>query len=312
MLLKDLEIQHSPVMVPEVLKYLDVASGGRYIDCTLGEAGHSKSILDASTPGGEVLGIDADHEAIEVSKSRLTDYQDRFIFVNDNFKNIKKIAMKSNFIPPHGILFDLGVSSLQLNVESRGFSFKRKSPLDMRFSFDQKLTADQVVNTFDENEIADILYHLGEERKARQIAKIIVNNRPIKYADELAELIKKNVRNTNYKINPATKTFQALRIFINEELSSLSKALDQALDIVGIGGRIAVISYHSLEDRIVKNFFRKEAKYCICLPNIPKCECEHKPKLKIITKKPLVPTSNEIKSNRRSRSAKLRVIERVL
>jgi len=182
----------------------------------------------------------------------------------------------------------------------------------MRFSFNQKLTADQVVNTFDENEIADILYHLGEERKARQIAKVIVNNRPIKYADELAELIKKNVRNTNYKISPATKTFQALRIFINEELSSLSKALDQALDIVGVGGRIAVISYHSLEDRIVKNFFRKEAKYCICLPNIPKCECEHKPKLKIITKKPLVPTSNEITRNRRSRSAKLRVIERVL
>ena len=212
MLLKDLDIQHNPVMVPEILKYLEVTSGGRYIDCTLGEAGHTKSILDASTPGGEVLGIDADHEAIEVSHSRLIDYQERFVSVNDNFRNLKKIAMRKDFIPSHGILMDLGVSSLQLNLETRGFSFMRKSPLDMRFSFNQKLTADQVVNSFQENELADILYNFGEERRARKIAKIIVQNRPIKYSSELAEIIKKNIKVTNFKINPATKTFQALRI----------------------------------------------------------------------------------------------------
>ena len=312
MLLKDLEIQHNPVMVPEILKYLDVVSGGRYIDCTLGEGGHSKSILDASNPGGEVLGIDADHEAIEVSKSRLEKYQDRVIFVNDNFRNLRKIAMRRNFIPAHGILLDLGVSSLQLNIETRGFSFMRKSPLDMRFSFNQKLTADQVVNTFQENEIADILYHFGDERRARKIAKIIVENRPIKHSNELAEIIKKKIYISNHKINPATKTFQALRIYINEELSALSEVLEQSLEIIGIGGRLAVISYHSIEDRIVKNYFRRESKYCICLPNVIKCECNHEPKLKIITKKPISPSSNEIISNRRSRSAKLRVIERIL
>ena len=312
MLLKDLEIQHNPVMVPEILKYLDVVSGGRYIDCTLGEGGHSKSILDASNPGGEVLGIDADHEAIEVSKSRLEKYQDRVIFVNDNFRNLRKIAMRRNFIPAHGILLDLGVSSLQLNIETRGFSFMRKSPLDMRFSFNQKLTADQVVNTFQENEIADILYHFGDERRARKIAKIIVENRPIKHSNELAEIIKKKIYISNHKINPATKTFQALRIYINEELSALSEVLEQSLEIIGIGGRLAVISYHSIEDRIVKNYFRRESKYCICLPNVIKCECNHEPKLKVITKKPISPSSNEIISNRRSRSAKLRVIERIL
>ena len=312
MLLKDLEIQHNPVMVPEILKYLDVVSGGRYIDCTLGEGGHSKSILDASNPGGEVLGIDADHEAIEVSKSRLEKYQDRVIFVNDNFRNLRKIAMRRNFIPAHGILLDLGVSSLQLNIETRGFSFMRKSPLDMRFSYNQKLTADQVVNTFQENEIADILYHFGDERRARKIAKIIVENRPIKHSNELAEIIKKKIYISNHKINPATKTFQALRIYINEELSALSEVLEQSLEIIGIGGRLAVISYHSIEDRIVKNYFRRESKYCICLPNVIKCECNHEPKLKVITKKPISPSSNEIISNRRSRSAKLRVIERIL
>ena len=188
----------------------------------------------------------------------------------------------------------------------------RISPLDMRFSFNQNLTADQVVNSFQENELADILYNFGEERRARKIAKIIVQNRPIKYSSEIAEIIKKNIKVTNFKINPATKTFQALRIYINEELSALSDALEQSLDILGIGGKLAVISYHSLEDRIVKNFFRKESKYCICLPNISKCECKHEPKLKIITKKPISPSSNEIASNRRSRSAKLRVIERIL
>ena len=298
-------------MVPEILKYLEVSSGGRYIDCTLGEGGHTKSLLEASNPGGEVLGIDADHEAIEVSKNRLEEYGERFIYDNSNFKNIKKIAMKSKFVPCHGILFDLGVSSLQLDKESRGFSFRRKAPLDMRFSINQTLTAQDVLNTFSESEISDILYQYGEERQSRKIAKLIIENRPLSNADELSDLIKKNIRQTNYKINPSTKTFQALRIYINEELNSLSQALEQSLEILGVGGRMAVISYHSLEDRIVKNFFKKESKYCICPPNIPECDCGHFPKLKIITKKPVSPSQSEIDVNKRSRSAKLRVVERI-
>ena len=298
-------------MVPEILKYLEVSSGGRYIDCTLGEGGHTKSLLEASNPGGEVLGIDADHEAIEVSKNRLEEYGERFIYENSNFKNIKKIAMKSKFVPCHGILFDLGVSSLQLDKESRGFSFRRKAPLDMRFSINQTLTAQDVLNTFSESEISDILYQYGEERQSRKIAKLIIENRPLSNADELSDLIKKNIRQTNYKINPSTKTFQALRIYINEELNSLSQALEQSLEILGVGGRMAVISYHSLEDRIVKNFFKKESKYCICPPNIPECDCEHFPKLKIVTKKPVSPSQSEIDANKRSRSAKLRVVERI-
>ena len=311
MILKNIDIQHIPVMVPEILKYLEVSSGGRYIDCTLGEGGHTKSLLEASNPGGEVLGIDADHEAIEVSKNRLEEYGERFIYDNSNFKNIKKIAMKSKFVPCHGILFDLGVSSLQLDKESRGFSFRRKAPLDMRFSINQTLTAQDVLNTFSESEISDILYQYGEERQSRKIAKLIIENRPLSNADELSDLIKKNIRQTNYKINPATKTFQALRIYINEELNSLSQALEQSLEILGVGGRMAVISYHSLEDRIVKNFFKKESKYCICPPNIPECDCGHFPKLKIITKKPVSPSQSEIEANKRSRSAKLRVVERI-
>ena len=298
-------------MVPEILKYLEVSSGGRYIDCTLGEGGHTKSLLEASNPGGEVLGIDADHEAIEVSKNRLEEYGERFIYDNSNFKNIKKIAMKSKFVPCHGILFDLGVSSLQLDKESRGFSFRRKAPLDMRFSINQTLTAQDVLNTFSESEISDILYQYGEERQSRKIAKLIIENRPLSNADELSDLIKKNIRQPNYKINPSTKTFQALRIYINEELNSLSQALEQSLEILGVGGRMAVISYHSLEDRIVKNFFKKESKYCICPPNIPECDCEHFPKLKIVTKKPVSPSQSEIDANKRSRSAKLRVVERI-
>ena len=311
MILEDLGIHHKPVMIPEILKMLNVLPGGRFVDATLGESGHAKSILKASDPGGEILGIDADHEAIEVSKNRLTSFSDRTTIVNDNFKNIKRICMKENFIPCHGILFDLGVSSLQLDTEKRGFSFKRHDPLDMRFSYEQKLSAKDIINTFSEKELADIIFDFGEDRKARKIAEIIVNNRPLEFADELAELIKKGIKTRNFKIHPATKTFQAIRIYINEELSSLHKALDQSLDILGEGGRIAVISYHSLEDRIVKNFFKKESKYCICLPNITKCECNHKPKIKIITKKPLIASINELQDNRRSRSAKLRVAERI-
>ena len=306
MILEDLGIHHKPVMIPEILKMLNVLPGGRFVDATLGESGHAKSILKASDPGGEILGIDADHEAIEVSKNRLTSFSNRTTIVNDNFKNIKRICMKENFIPCHGILFDLGVSSLQLDTEKRGFSFKRHDPLDMRFSFEQKLSAKDIINTFSEKELADIIFDFGEDRKARKIAEIIVNNRPLEFADELAELIKKGIKSNNYKIHPATKTFQAIRIYINEELSSLHKALDQSLDILGEGGRIAVISYHSLEDRIVKNFFNSYSNNKSNPSRYFPLKEDKSSLFKLVCKKALSPTTSEINKNTRSRSAKLR------
>ena len=209
------------------------------------------------------------------------------------------------------MLFDLGVSSLQLDRESRGFSFRRADPLDMRFSFDQQVTAADIVNGYAESELADVIFHLGEDRAARRIARAIVRNRPINTSLELAEVIENVNPRRGRRTNPATRTFQAIRIAVNDELSALETALEQAVSLLGQGGRMAVISYHSLEDRIVKNFVRKQASDCICPPGTPVCRCEHLATLKVITRRPLIPTDTEIASNPRARSAKLRVAERV-
>ena len=312
MILKELNLYHNPVLTNEVIKGLNITPGGRYIDATLGEGGHSTNILIKSDPGGQVLGIDADHEAVSVAQKRVNYSSDKFLAVNDNFKNIRSIAMKYNFSPVHGILFDLGVSSLQLDAESRGFSFRRADPLDMRFSYNQNLSASQIINNYDENELANLIFYFGEEKKSRKIAKTIVRNRPIKSSLELAELICEVIpRKKNQKINPATKTFQAIRIAVNDELSALETALNESLTIIGEGGRIAVISYHSLEDRIVKNFFKKQSSECICPPRSPVCICKHEKTIKIISKKPIIPSTNEVNNNPRSRSAKLRIAERI-
>ena len=300
------------MLTNEVIKGLNITPGGRYIDATLGEGGHSTNILIKSDPGGQVLGIDADHEAVSVAQKRVNYSSDKFLAVNDNFKNIRSIAMKYNFSPVHGILFDLGVSSLQLDAESRGFSFRRADPLDMRFSYNQNLSASQIINNYDENELANLIFYFGEEKKSRKIAKTIVRNRPIKSSLELADLICEVIpRKKNQKINPATKTFQAIRIAVNDELSALETALNESLTVIGEGGRIAVISYHSLEDRIVKNFFKKQSSECICPPRSPVCICKHEKTIKIISKKPIIPSTNEINNNPRSRSAKLRIAERI-
>ena len=189
MILKELNLYHTPVLIDEVIEGLSVTPGGRYIDATLGEGGHSTNILHESDPGGQVLGIDADHEAISVAQRRVNYSSEKFLAINDNFKNIRSIAMKYNFLPVHGILFDLGVSSLQLDAESRGFSFRRADPLDMRFSYNQNLSASQIINNYDENELANLIFYFGEEKKSRKIAKTIVRNRPIKSSLELANLI---------------------------------------------------------------------------------------------------------------------------
>ena len=311
MILMGLELHHTPVMVPEIMQALKTQPGGRYIDGTLGEGGHSKSILTAVKPGGQVLGLDADAEAITVATERLMEHGDAFLAINTNFRDIRATALRYEFVPVHGVLFDLGVSSLQLDRESRGFSFRRSDPLDMRFSFDQQLTAADIVNEYAESELADLIFHLGEDRAARRIARLIVQKRPINTSLELAELIEKVSPRRGKRMHPATRTFQAIRIAVNDELSALETALEQAVSLLGQGGRLAVISYHSLEDRIVKNFIRKQASDCICPPGTPVCRCNHLATLKMISRRPLTPTDSEIETNQRSRSAKLRVAERI-
>ena len=311
MILMGLELHHTPVMIPEIIQALKAHPGGRYIDGTLGEGGHSKSILNAIEPGGQVLGLDADAEAITVATERLMEHEDAFLAINANFRDIRATALRYEFVPVHGVLFDLGVSSLQLDRESRGFSFRRSDPLDMRFSFEQQLTAADIVNQYAESELADLIFHLGEDRAARRIAKAIVHNRPVNTSLELAELIEKVSPRRGKRMHPATRTFQAIRIAVNDELSALETALEQAVSLLGQGGRLAVISYHSLEDRIVKNFIRKQASDCICPPGTPICKCNHLATLKMVSRRPLTPTESEIETNRRARSAKLRVAERI-
>jgi 16S rRNA (cytosine1402-N4)-methyltransferase len=306
-----LELHHTPVMVPEVLEGLAVQPGGRYIDGTLGEGGHSEAILRASDPGGQVLGIDADHEAVAVAAERLKDYGDRFVSANSNFRGIRATALTFDFVPVHGILLDLGLSSLQLDSESRGFSFRRPDPLDMRFSLQQRLTAADIVNTYSQTEIADLIYQLGEDRASRRIAAAIIRARPIKTSSELAEVIASTRRGPRQRIHPATRTFQALRIAVNDELGALQSAIEQAVSLLGHGGRLCVISYQSLEDRIVKNFMRRESSECVCPPETPICRCNHRPSLKLVSRRVIKPSASEIESNPRSRSARLRVAERI-
>jgi 16S rRNA (cytosine1402-N4)-methyltransferase len=231
--------------------------------------------------------------------------------VNDNFNNLNRICTKLNFRPVHGIIFDLGMSSIQLADETRGFSFQQESPLDMRFSPNQELTAGTIVNNYTEKDLALLIWNYGEERKSRQIAKNIIKNRPVQTTLELASIVKHAVNGESRKRHPATKTFQALRIAVNREVENLSLTLDQAVNLLGFGGRLVVISFHSLEDRVVKEFMRRESKSCICPPESPICTCTHSPRLKLINRGAIQPASEEIQSNPRSRSAKLRVAERI-
>jgi len=302
---------HTPVLLSEVLQSLAVQPGGRYIDCTLGGAGHSVAILEHSSPGGQLLGIDADPEAIEIARKRLENFKESALLVNDNFVNLQSICIKYDFFPVHGILFDLGLSSLQLNSEDRGFSFQHDAPLDMRLNPEQKIRAADIVNETPEPKLASIIRTYGEESFGNRIAQYIVRERPIDTTLQLAHLIEKAIGRRG-KIHPATKTFQALRIAVNHELEHLESSLRQAIELLGHEGRLVVISYHSLEDRIVKQFMQKEARGCICPPSTPVCVCGHTPRLRLINKKILTPAEAEITLNPRSRSARLRVAERII
>ncbi|OGN95817.1 MAG: 16S rRNA (cytosine(1402)-N(4))-methyltransferase [Chloroflexi bacterium RBG_13_51_18] len=301
---------HTPVLLSETLNALGVQPGGRYIDCTIGGGGHAAAILENSSPGGQLLGIDADPKALEAAKERLQHYKESALLVNDNFTHLQSICIKYDFFPVHGILFDLGLSSLQLNSEGRGFSFQHDAPLDMRFSPDQKVSAADIVNTASETKLAQIIKTYGEERQSSRIARNIIEGRPVRTTRQLAHLIEKTVGRRG-KIHPATRTFQALRIAVNHELEYIESALRQAIDLLGYEGRLVVISYHSLEDRIVKQFMQREAKGCICPPSTPVCVCGHKPRIRLINKKVITPAETEIKNNPRSRSAKLRAAESI-
>jgi len=303
---------HIPVLLREVIENLAIQPGGRYIDCTLGGGGHTQAILESSSPGGQVLGIDADPEAIRSVENRLASYAKSILLVNENFINLRDICVKYDFLPVHGILFDLGLSSQQLDEGERGFSFQHDSPLDMRFNPGQKLSAADIVNKFSETRLAEILKVYGEETNSRQIARKIVRRRPILTSAELAEVVEEAVGGRYGKIHPATRTFQALRIAVNNEMENLELALNQALGLLGFRGRLVVISYHSLEDRIVKQFMQKESRDCICPPEVLKCSCGHRANLKIISKKIVTPSSCETELNPRSRSAKLRAAERII
>ncbi len=303
---------HIPVLVKETIEALAVQPGGRYIDCTLGGGGHATAILDHSSPGGQLLGIDADPEAIKISEARLQAYSSSTLFINENFANLQAICIKYDFFPVHGILFDLGLSSLQLNSNGRGFSFQHEAPLDMRLSPNQKVTAADIINTTSEIELAHLLKIYGEESHSHKIAHRIVQERPIKTTLQLARTIEQAIGSRRGKIHPATRTFQALRIAVNQELEHLEAALRQAINLLGFEGRLVVISYHSLEDRIVKQFMQQESKDCICPPSTPTCICEHTACLKLINKKVITPSPAEVQLNPRSRSAKLRAAERLI
>ncbi|HVP04793.1 MAG TPA: 16S rRNA (cytosine(1402)-N(4))-methyltransferase RsmH [Dehalococcoidia bacterium] len=302
---------HVSVLLDEALQYLAVQPGGRYVDCTLGAGGHARAIMHASAPGGLLLGIDADPHAIEFARDTLHEYADSVQLVNGNFRDLKMIAGSRNFIPVHGVLFDLGISSMQLAQAGRGFSFQTEAPLDMRFSEKQSVSAADIVNEFQEDALANLIWEFGEERFSRRIAKAIVQARPLRTTTQLANVISRLQPDRHSRIHPATRTFQALRIAVNDELSSLASALEQATEILGAGGRLAVISFHSLEDRIVKQFMQRESRDCVCPPEQPTCTCGHTATLRILTKRPVTPGAEELARNPRSRSARLRAAERL-
>ncbi len=303
---------HQPVLYQEVLDALAPESGKSYLDGTLGAGGHAEGILNASAPRGRLLGLDLDPEALTIARQRLLVFQDRVIIRQASYRNAASILQEIGWDQVDGILLDLGISSMQVDRPERGFSFLENGPLDMRFNPETGQSAADLVNSLDEETLADVIYQFGEERYSRRIARAIIAARPITTTRQLAGLIEKAVpKKYDPHIHPATRTFQALRIATNRELETIGEALPELVKCLTEGGRIAVISFHSLEDRIVKQFFRQESQDCICPPEQPVCTCGHTAILKVLTRKPVRAAEQEIKVNPRSRSAKMRVAEKL-
>ena len=288
---------HTPVLTGESIENLQVKAGGAYIDCTVGEGGHSWAILEASSPGGRLLGIDLDPQALEAAEERLLPYRDFCVLVNDNFSNLRRIARDQGFYPVDGILVDLGLSSLQLEGEDRGFSFRTDGALDMRFDPRQGVTAWEVVNNYSQEELTRIIATYGEEHRADRIAREVVESRSIDTALQLAKVVSRAVRRPWGRTHPATRVFQAIRMEVNRELENLALVLRQGISLLKGGGRLVIISYHSIEDRLVKNFFREESREARSI--------------RAVNKKVISPSREEVRTNRRSRSARMRVAERI-
>jgi len=307
---------HQPVLVNETVTTLSCHPGGIYVDGTIGGGGHACHIFKTCPDIKLLIGIDRDEDALLQAEQRLASFKSQVVLIKENYSQIKTIISDLQIKSVDGVLLDLGVSTHQLLSPDRGFSFSTEGPLDMRMDREQQITASDLVNTLPAQDLEKILREYGEERYAASIAKTIVRERkkePIETTLALANVVTKTIPFSSRprKIHPATRTFQALRIAVNDEFANLESVLPDAIDILEQRGRIAVISFHSLEDRIVKNFFRQQSKSCVCPPQLPKCACEQIQKLKVLTKKPIVPTAEEIIMNPRSRSARLRGAEKL-
>ena len=304
---------HIPVLYYETLDNLVISPDGVYIDCTLGGGSHSEGILERLSDKGLLISIDQDTNAIEYSKKRLEKFGSKWKVFKGNFENIDTIAYMAGVDKVDGILMDIGVSSKQLDDPERGFSYRYDVKLDMRMNTEQKISAYDVVNTYSEEQLSKIIFEYGEERHARKIAKLIVEERkssPIEKTSDLIALIKRAYPERASK-HPAKKTFQAIRIEVNRELEVLENAMSKAVELLKVGGRLAIITFHSLEDRIVKNKFKDLATACKCPKDIPICVCGGVKKFEIITKKPIIPIDDELKNNNRAHSSKLRILERI-
>lgn len=305
---------HIPVLLKETINYLTPKSGKTYVDGTLGNGGHAEKILAVSSPKGKLIGIDQDKESLEIASKRLSKFKNRVIYINDNFRNLKKILNKLGIAKVDGILLDLGISTYQLESK-RGFSFSNNQLLDMRMDKSQSLTAEEIINHYSESELVKIIKEQGEEPYAKKIASAIVKQRQqkkIKSTNELVEIIKKCIppeKRYKQKKHFATSTFRAFRMTVNDELGALKDFLNQSLSVLNKNSQIVIISFHSLEDRIVKNFLKDKAKNCICPPKQPICNCGHRASLKILTKKAITPSTKELSKNPKSRSAKLRAAQ---
>ncbi len=305
------ETPHQPVLYQPSIDALQPHDGGRYVDATVGAGGHAFGILELSAPSGELLGLDRDENALEIAGRKLEKFQSRVYLRHASYVRMKTEAGNLGWHVVDGILMDLGLSSMQLDTPERGFSFRTDNPLDMRFDPTSGLSAADLVNTYREDEISRILWEFGEEPKSRQIAAAIMRQRPIFTTGELAALVARVYGPHRGEHHPATRTFQAIRIAVNDELGGLQTTLPIAISLLKPGGRLAIITFHSLEDRMVKQYFQRESRDCLCPPAQPICTCGHKAILRMVSRKPINPTDGEIKENPRSRSARLRIAEKL-
>lgn len=311
-----MEFKHTPIMLKEVIDGLKINPDGIYVDCTIGGAGHSFEIAKKLRKG-KLYGFDRDEEAIEASRKRLQKFEDNVVLTKMNYKDAPNFLRENGIEKVDGVLIDLGISSYQIDEGKRGFSFLHNGKLDMRMGQDEDtLTAYDIVNTYSEEKLRDIFFKYGEEEFSKVIAKNIVKARETKKIEttfELRDIIENSLpKKVVYSRGGASKkVFQALRIEVNEELNELDKCLEAFIELLGTGGRMAVLTFHSLEDRIVKNVFKLESSDCICPPKTPICICHHKAKIKLVNKKPIMASEEEQKENSRSTSAKLRIVERI-